>query len=92
MVTAEATSHIFSFNPRCRKQILDLAKHREPGYPSFLTLELLPEQGEPVWSTMWYTGRPEGSDNRYHVQFAGESEILLATLDAAQLKLRNSER
>jgi hypothetical protein len=78
MVTTEATTHTFSFNPRYKKQILDLDKHREPGYPSFLTLELLPEDGEPVWATIWYIGKPESRDNRYHVQLAGESKVLLA--------------
>lgn len=79
----------YRFSSKYRQHILSLSKHREPGYPSFVTIQLLPlDDGTgTVKATMWYVGKTMShghETNRYHIQSTESGKILPAVLDETQ--------
>ncbi|MGH9857007.1 MAG: hypothetical protein ACRD4B_04090 [Acidobacteriota bacterium] len=94
-MTTQVVAGKYAFDPSYKRRILDLKKHREPGYPVFVTLELRPLNNKrtAIESTMWYVDKKQLSDGRavtrYHVQSQSGGKILPAFLDdkAALLKV-----
>jgi hypothetical protein len=89
-MTAQIVPGTYRFDPRYRKQILDLAYHREPNFPSFIGLQLrsTSQRSETVKATMWYAGKtiaPDGRETaRYHVQTDESGKVMPAIMDDTQ--------
>ena len=93
-MTMQMSAGKYLFDPKLRQKILDLNKHREPGYPIFITLRLHPvnQKNKTVKSTMWYADKKPVKDgrivNRYHVQPDGGSKVMPAFLDKKEPVLK----